>query len=229
MEFRVAGAIQAMWYRERFLTGMAWDAITAAVLLRAGGPPSSLLMLGLGGGAALRQLKLLVPSLQITALELDPGMIALGRKYMDVGNLNASIVEGDAYHWLRGNRRRFDVIVDDVYGSGAQDVSRPTVYTAELRAALGRNLAPGGAFVANLVTGPGHRNMQIAFRRFMRETFPTVRAVRPTGSLNEALVGGIKLRPPGSLRSWEDRWPHRKDQRLWRQLRCRTLETLRNR
>ena len=57
VDFRVAGATHATWHRDRFLTGMAWDAITAGVLLRGAGPAGSLLMMGLGGGTALRQIR----------------------------------------------------------------------------------------------------------------------------------------------------------------------------
>ncbi|RYD60152.1 MAG: hypothetical protein EOP83_20100, partial [Verrucomicrobiaceae bacterium] len=41
-EFRVAGAIHAWWHERRFLTGLAWDNIAAAALLRPGGPPRSI-------------------------------------------------------------------------------------------------------------------------------------------------------------------------------------------
>jgi spermidine synthase len=223
IEFRVAGAIHAWWRRDRFLTGLAWDAICAAALLRAEGPPQSLLMLGLGGGTALRQLKALIPNLAITAVELDPGMIALARKFMHLDDLGAKIIQGDAYAWLLKNRHRYDVVVDDVYGSGAMDVVRPTVYTAELRAALLRSLAPAGIFVANLVTGPGHRKMQSAFRRFFRETFAQVRSVAAPNSLNESLAGGGALCTPSILSAYRYFWRHPRDQHWWRQLKCRTI------
>jgi spermidine synthase len=223
IEFRVAGAIHATWHRQRFLTGMAWDAITAGVLLRGHELPRRLLMLGLGGGTALRQLTKLIPQLQITAVELDGGMISLARKFMHLDELNLTIVHDEAYAWLKKNRQSFDAIVDDVYGSGALDVSRPTCYTPELATALQRALAPGGVFAANLVTGPGHRSMQSAFRKFFRQTFPVVRCVTPTLSLNETLVGGTELAPPAQLKPYEYLWPHRKDQQLWKSLRCRRL------
>lgn len=223
VEFRVAGAIHAWWHRERYFTGLAWDAITGAVLLRKAGPPRRLLMLGLGGGTALRQLQFLAPKTQITAVEIDPGMISLARKFMHLDALGISVVEGDAYAWLRHNRQKFDAIVDDVYGSGALDVHRPTVYTPELSAALLRSLAPGGVFVANLVTGPGHRKMQSAFRRFFRETFPVVRSVAAPHSLNESLAGAAELCPPSLLAPYQHFWPHRRDRSYWQMLKCRTL------
>jgi spermidine synthase len=223
VEFRVAGAIHATWHQHRFLTGMAWDAITAGVLLKAGKPPETLLMLGLGGGTAIRQLKHFMPNLKITALELDGGMISLARKFMHLDELGVEIIQGDAYAWLRQNKRRFDAIVDDVYGSGALDVSRPTVYTPELQKALLRNMAAGGIFTANLITGAGHRKMQGNFRRFFKSTFPIVRSVAPPNSLNETLVGGIAVAPPLQLKPYEYLWKHRKDQQFWRQLKCRRL------
>ena len=36
----------AWWHRDRFLTGLAWDNLAAAALLRPAGPPASVLMLG---------------------------------------------------------------------------------------------------------------------------------------------------------------------------------------
>lgn len=223
IEFRVAGAIHATWHRHRFLTGMAWDAITAGTLLRAAGPPQTLLMMGLGGGTALRQLRHLLPNLKITALELDQGMISLARKFMHLDELQIEVIPGDAYAWLLRNQRRFDAVVDDVYGSGKLDVSRPTLYTPELARALQKSLAPDGVFAANLLNGPGHRKMQSAFRRFFRGTFPIVRQVTPRHSWNETIVGSSSLAPPAQLRPYEYLWPHSKDQSLWQELRCRRL------
>ncbi|MGE9269512.1 MAG: hypothetical protein ACQKBU_01805, partial [Verrucomicrobiales bacterium] len=60
-EFRVVEAVHAWWHRDRFLTGLAWDNLTAASLLRPDGPPKSLLMLGLAGGTTLRALRHLLP------------------------------------------------------------------------------------------------------------------------------------------------------------------------
>jgi spermidine synthase len=224
VEFRVAGAIQAWWHRERFLTGLAWDNIAAGCLLRPAGPPQRLLMLGLGGGTSLRTLRFLIPNLQITAVELDGGMIRLARKFMELDALNATVHSGDAYAFLLANKLTYDVIVDDVYGSTLLDVIRPTVYTDALAKALNRSLAPGGLFVANLITGAGHRKMQSAFRRFFQATFPVVRSITTPLSLNETLVGGTDVCPPALLQPYRHLWPTRQDRRYWSDLRCRRIQ-----
>jgi hypothetical protein len=223
VEFRVAGATHAWWHRERFLTGLAWDNLCAACLLRPAGPPKSLLMLGLGGGTTLRSLKHLMPQLQCVAVELDGGMIDLAREYMGLGELGVRVERGDAYAFMETNRQKFDIVLDDVYGSGPEDVARPTLYTAAHTAALRRSLAPGGLFVANLVTGAGHRRMQGSFRKFFTEQFPVVRSISTPDSLNETLVGGEDVLSPGFLAPYQHLWPNGQDRAYWRALRHRRL------
>jgi spermidine synthase len=136
---------------------------------------------------------------------------------MYLKDLKIKIHQGDAYEFLAANNEQYDAVIDDVYGSGAEDVMRPTAYTKTMGAALRRNLAPGGVFVANLVTGPGHRKMQGAFRRFFVEHFPVVRSVAAP------LVGGDGLCPPSTLLPYKHLWPHAKDRQLWSQLKCRKI------
>ncbi len=223
IEFRVTGAIHAWWGRDQFLTGLAWDAIAAGVLSHPGDAPRSLLMLGLGGGTSLRTLQHLCPQLNVTAVEIDPEMIALARRYMDLDALGIEVVAGDAYAWLRTNRQAFDVVFDDVYGVTSSDVARPLASPETLLPDLCRSLKPDGLFAANLVTGPGHRRVQSEFRRFFRENFEEVRSITTPASLNECLVGGPRLRPWRQLRALAQAFPSDADYSYWRQLRARCL------
>ncbi len=222
VEFRVTGATHAWWGRDHFLTGLAWDNIAAGVLSHPG-KPRSLLMLGLGGGTSLRTLRHLLPDLEITAVEIDADMISLAREYMGLDAIGANVITDDAYAWLRRNRRKYDVIFDDVYGVNAHDVIRPGLYTPDLLAALRRSLAAKGVFAANLVIGQGHRKMQTEFRRFFRAQFPAVRSITTEASLNECLVGGPALRPWREVRSLAGDFPDNTDYFFWRRLRSRAL------
>jgi spermidine synthase len=87
-EFRVAGAVHASFHRRRYLTGLAWDLIAAAALLRKEGPPRSILMLGLAGGTAFRILRHLLPNCELTAIDIDPEIVALAREHMELDHLN---------------------------------------------------------------------------------------------------------------------------------------------
>jgi spermidine synthase len=222
IEFRVTGAVHAWWARDHFLTGLAWDNIAAGVLSHPG-QLRSLLMLGLGGGTSLRTLRHLLPDLEITAVEIDGDMISLAREFMGLDEIGANIVTGDAYAWLKKNRRKFDVVFDDVYGVTSDDVIRPGLYTPELLAALQRSLAKDGIFAANLVVGKGHRRMQTEFRRFFGAHFPEVRSITTEASLNECLVGGRKLKPWSEIRERCTDFPDNTDYCFWRRLRSRRM------
>jgi spermidine synthase len=225
VEFRVTGAIHAWWGRDQFLIGLAWDAITAGILSHPGGAPKSLLMLGLGGGTSLRTLRHLCPGIKITALEIDEEMIQLARDHMDLGALGIEVIAGDAYGWLRQNRRQFDVIFDDVYGVSASDVERPLASPETLLPDLCRSLKKDGIFAANLVTGTGHRRVQTEFRRFFRQNFEEARSITTPASLNECLIGGTGLRSWQEIRAMAGEFPADADYSLWRLLRCRRLKS----
>lgn len=223
VEFRVTGAIHAWWGRDRFLTGLAWDSIAAGILSHPSGAPDSLLMLGLGGGTSLRTLRHLHPTLKITAIEIDPGMIRLARDFMELDRIGIEVIEADAYAWLHANRRKFDVIFDDVYGVTSTDVERPLPTPDSLLPDLCRCLTKDGIFAANLVTGPGHRRVQTDFRRFFRQHFEEVRSITTPSSLNECLVGGPRLHPWKNLRTLSKSFPADADYTYWREIRARRL------
>lgn len=223
-EFRVAGAVHAWWHRDRFLTGLAWDNLVAASLLRPAGPPRSLLMLGLAGGTSLRAIRHLLPDVRLVAVDLDPGIVALARRHMHLDDLGIETHEADAYDWLRAYRGpRFDVAIDDVYQALPHDVARPSHGAGAVVGLLRRAVDRDGVVVANLVTGPGHRSVQSAFRKAFGAHFKTVRSVTTPEGLNEALVAGRAVAGRAALAGWRDRWVHAWDRRYWDVLRVRRL------
>ncbi len=222
-DFEVAGGTHATWSLNRILTGYAWDAITAGVLLRSGPLPRSVLMLGLGGGTGVRQIRHLLPRARITAVEIDSEMVELGRRYMHLDELEVEVVVGDGYEYLDGTSKRFDVVVDDIYLGSGDDVARPVNYNERLMERLLSCASSGGTVVTNLVTGRGHQKVQRAVRQAFRERFPSVRVVKPARGFNESLVGGDALCGDARLEQFTGAFESARDEQFWRRVKVMRL------
>jgi len=223
VEFRVAGAVHAFHHRRRFLTGLVWDMLAAAALLGKRHEPRSLLMLGLAGGTTLRILRHLLPACRFTAIDIDGEIVRLARRHMALDRIGVDVIVGDAYEWLRTNRRTFDVVIDDIYLAGRADVFRSQAMDGRLLQNLRRCVAPGGVLAVNLVTGAGHRATQSATRGILRDTFAEVRSVTSPAAMNEVLVAGGNVATVRRLRERNDAFPHSGDRAYWKKISMRRI------
>ncbi len=223
-EFRVAGAIHASFHKKRFLTGLAWDLIAAAALLTPGEPPRSILMLGVAGGTALRTLRHLLPDVCLTGVDLDEELIELAGREMELKQTDARIIIADAYEWMQNNNRSFEIIIDDLYLAGEDDVFRATRCDRDWLQLLSRSLAPGGILALNLVTGKGHRAKQTATRRNLLQLFPSVVTLRTEESMNEVLIAGEKIESVKRLAAHTSSFPDWRDRMFWKRIRAQKLK-----
>lgn len=221
IDFDVIGATHATWHPVRLMTGHAWDALAAGALMHTG-KPETLLLLGLGGGTVLRQIRHFLPELQVTAVEIDPEMVRLAREYMELDHARTTVVEEDAWRFLQSDTQGYDIILDDLYRCGDQDVERPHAVSHDSVRDLRARLKAGGVLAMNFVLGRGHAKVHRNARGAFLRHFASVRAVRPPLSHNEVLVGAERedgLRSPRSLRALSDRLAQEKDQKTWKELR----------
>ncbi len=220
IDFDVIGATHATWHPLRLLTGHAWDTITAASLLHPE-TPKSLIMLGLGGGTVLRQLRHFLPDLEMKAVEIDGDMIRLAKEYMHLDDTGVEVIHADAHEFVQTCREQFDVVIDDLYRSGDKDVERSAVVDRDMITRLEALLTPGGVLVMNFVVGKGHQKMYQNARRSLLETFPSVRGLRPPLSHNVALAGTHDprgLRPRSSLKRFHGFLTEPEDLKVWKEL-----------
>ncbi len=223
-EFRCTGAIHAWFHEKRFLTGLAWDLIAAAALLRPDGKPKSILMLGVAGGTALRTLRHLLPDVSLTGIDLDSELIDLARREMALADTKAEIIIADAYAWMKANKRKFDVIIDDLYLAGDDDVFRAETCDQAWLDLVRRSLAPDGILVLNLVIGPGHRAKQIATRADLAKHFSSIRSLRTPDSMNEVLVAGENVASAAQLAEYENVFADPRDRKFWNKIKLRKLK-----
>ena len=117
------------------------------------GPHANVLILGGGDGLALREV-LKYPDVQsATLVELDPAMTTLARTDSRLNTLNehsfddprVTVVNADAFTWLREAARSYDAIVVDM--PDPDETATAKLYSVEFYGLVGSVLAPGGRMV----------------------------------------------------------------------------------
>ncbi len=192
---RVDGTFASWWRPGSARTGSVWDALAAPLL---GLPPSRrrrVLVLGLGGGSAARLLRALAPDARIVGVERDAGVLRAARRHFDLGALGLEIVQADAREFLARERRRFDLVIDDVFVGSGRAVHKPDWLPEPGLAAASRRLAPGGLLVSNAI------DEAVGVARWLGERFARVLALRVAGYDNCVLVAGPRSLSARGLRA----------------------------
>ncbi|MEE1941749.1 polyamine aminopropyltransferase [Streptomyces sp. TRM 70361] len=176
----------------------------------AAGPRDRVLVLGGGDGLALREVLRHPGVTSVTVVEIDPGVIRLGRTDPVLSRLNrrafddprVRVETADAFDWLRAwphsGRRPYDVVVSDLPDPGIPATAR--LYSQEFFGLAGRVLtAPGRLAVhAGPAGGRSHAYWTVE---------STVRAagLRTTPYVVDGRASGFATGPERT------RWRERKD------------------
>ena len=131
-----------------------WDlelAYTRAMMgfLMFNSTPQDVLMIGLGGGSLAKFIRKQRPQTRITAVEIDPRVIAAARTHFELppDDTTLTVVEADGALYVRQHAGSADVILLDGFDAGNQveALATQTFYSA-----CRRVLRPGGMLVVNL-------------------------------------------------------------------------------
>jgi len=150
-ELRVDGTLASTLRAGQVSTGSVWDAIVAPALALAPGSLRSALILGLGAGSAARLLRALAPGAHIVGVEQDARVIAAARRHFDLDALGLELVVTDALSALRRDRRRFDVVIEDVFVGTSQHLRKPEGFPAPGLMLAWRRVALGGVLISNTI------------------------------------------------------------------------------
>lgn len=114
--------------------------------------PASIAMIGLGGGSLLKFCHRHLPDAQLTAVEINPHVIALRREFeVPEDDERISVICADGADFVRelssGPSRRYDVLLVDGFDSGGQ---APSLCTRRFYDDCFHTLSPEGIMVVNL-------------------------------------------------------------------------------
>jgi precorrin-6B methylase 2 len=194
LELRIDGTQASVHRHGGALTGVVWWALASPVLLLRRDRPRRVLLLGLAAGSVGRAVRALDPAAEIVGVEVDREVVRLARRHFDLDRLGIELVRGDALDYLRRDRRRFDLIVEDLFVGPSRSVRKPEWLLGEGYRLIRRRLRPGGYVAANTI----HEMPGVV--RAMRPFGGRIVSLDVRGHFNRVTVCGRDLPSPRVLR-----------------------------
>lgn len=140
----------SQWNASRPLMKSVWDCLTLPGFFLPAGKPNRVLLLGVGGGAAIRQLQMFFSPKEIVGIELDPVHIEVANTWFGVDVPEVSLVESDAVAWLEAyDGPQFDMVIEDLWGDIDGEAGRAVDLDREWAEQILRVTGPGGIIVVN--------------------------------------------------------------------------------
>jgi predicted membrane-bound spermidine synthase len=168
-------AVHSVYDPNRLLTEGPWDYFTLAPLIGyrqyQGQKPRRVLIIGLAGGTAARQLTAAYGGVQIDGVEIDPRIIEVGRRYFAMTEPNLNAVAADGRFYLDRARNDYDLVVIDAY---RQPYIPFHLTTREFFQDVRRHLSATGVVVVNVGRAPGDYRLVDAVTGTLGDVFPEI-------------------------------------------------------
>lgn len=168
-------------------------AMMAALLFNDG--PRELLMIGLGGGSLARYAYARLPDTRITAVELEPQVVAAARAWFGLPDdeVRLQVVVGDGLDYLEAHPKRADLLLLDAFEAHEAPAH---LRSARACAACFNALRPFGILAVNFMASD--LQLEAGISR-LAEAFAGRVLVLPSGDRANTIVFG--------LRTTARRWP----------------------
>ena len=186
LELNEGVAEHSLYRPGSYLTGDYWDGLVVAPFASLTEPPSRVAVLGNAAGTVARAYGHYFPESRIDAVEIDPELAEIGRRYFDMRAPHLAVHDDDARPWLRNATGDYDVIVLDAY---RQPYIPFYLVTREFFKLARDRLAPGGVVVVNVGHPEDSTELEKVVGRTIAEVFP-VTLRDPLEDVNTLVMGG---------------------------------------
>jgi spermidine synthase len=206
LELNEGQAVHSLYRPGTYLTGDYWDGhlylpFAAARNLhrtpyRGSMQLGRIAILGNAGGTVARAYGHFFPHTAVDAVEIDPELTELGRRFLDLRNPRMRVFAEDARPWLERSAGGYDAIMVDAY---RQPYIPFYLATREFFELARDRLAPAGLVIVNVGHPEGSDELERVLGATMAAAFPRVLRypIEPTNTL---LVAGDGPFGPARLR-----------------------------
>ncbi len=194
------GVFHTQVHPQRFFTANVWDCLSLTSLFLAPTQVRRVLVLGVGGGAVIRQIGQLFPQAQFVGVELDKVHLQLARRFFGLASRRITLLHADALEWVAQYRGpKFDLIIEDLFTEAKRQPERVRVADRSWFVQLSRHLTRRGALVFNFISPREMQRCSFFQDRASRSEFNSV--CRFTLQVYENAVG-IFMRHTATLADW---------------------------
>lgn len=153
------GVFHSQYNPNHPVTGGVWDILMLPALFYPAKTIQRVLVLGVGGGAAIHLLDRYVQPSHITGVELNPVHISVARRFFGIKPGMAKIIQADAITWLQNYQGPpFDMIIDDLFGEKDGEPYRVAKANKQWMSLLYQHLTVEGALVMNFISPADLKN-----------------------------------------------------------------------
>lgn len=138
-------------------------------------------IIGLAAGTTARQATAVYGPIPIDGYELDPEIIAVGRKYFDENLPNLNVIIGDGRWNLEQSPYKYDIIAVDAY---RPPYIPPHMTTQEFYQITYDHLTDTGVLTINVGSVPGDRRLINGLATTIATVFPSIYIMDIPGTLN---------------------------------------------
>ncbi len=132
------------------VTGSIWDLLFLPALLYPAESIQRVLLLGVGGGAAIHLLNRYLQPQTIIGVDIDKTHLSVAKRFFALQYPNTELIQADAIRWAQAyNGKPFDLLIEDIFIDRQGQPSRLMHNDSQWLKSLRRLLTPGGMLVVN--------------------------------------------------------------------------------
>jgi spermidine synthase len=146
-------------------------------------------IVGLAAGTTARQATAVYGPIPIDGYEIDPEIVAVGRRYFDMNEPNLNVIVQDGRWGLEHSPRKYSIISVDAY--------RPPyipehLTTREFFTIVRNHLAENGVMAINVGRGPTDRSLIEALAATISTVFPSIYVVDIPDTFNSIIFATVQ-------------------------------------
>lgn len=166
------GVFHSQFNPGRATAGGIWDLLMLPALFYSPKKIQRVLVLGVGGGAVIRQLHRYIEPVEIVGVELNPIHLEVARRFFGIDQTMAQLQQADAIRWVQDYAGpKFDMIIEDLFGEEKGEPVRAISADINWCRSLSRLLNCEGMLVLNFIDRPEMQHSECLNRQNLARHF----------------------------------------------------------